>query len=148
MGKNSSVSGVFLDYVAREVEDDITVMKTKFNPKKGENEQKEEILKDPIIVFFPNGTSQVMSTERAEANGFLVRPEVIGIDSVKDTESFAGKYKNAFNPEERMTAWKGLESEIINKCISTTGHPLDLGTMYSDKSIYLNEKENVNVTEL
>ncbi len=151
MGKNSNISGVFLDYVTREVENDVIITKTKFNPKKGENEQVEAKLKSPVIVFFPNGTSQVMSSSRAQEHGFLKRPKIIGINSVEDSESFAGKYKRAFHEKERVEAWLGLESELINKCISSTGHPLSLENTFSNDSLFvenIKEKEYLDDTQL
>lgn len=137
MSITGEVSGVTLSYVAREVEGDIMTVKTKFDDKLGENVQKETKVVDPVIVFFPNNTSQVMARKTAEERGFLAQPEILNFAQVQDQKTAAGRYKNAIKNEDRIQAWLDMENKIITDCVAASGHPLALDCNYSDKSVYL-----------
>lgn len=131
------ISGVMLSYVAREVIGDIKTTKTKFDAKLGENVQTEVTVKNPIIVFFPNRTSQVMPRAKAEQKGFLRQPEVLNLAQVQDQQTAAGRYKNAIRSSDRIDAWLEMEERVITDCVSGSGHPLPLDCNYSKNSVYL-----------
>lgn len=142
MSVTAELSGVALAYVAREIIGNIDTTRTKFDTKIGENVVSIVALQDPVIVFFPSGTTQVLSANRAKALGFLEQPEIMNYASVQDGKSAAARYKNAIREKDRVDAWLMLENAIIQKCVSKSGHPLPLDCTYSDKSFYLSyEKE-------
>lgn len=141
MSATAEVQGVFLSYVAREiVQGTINKTVTKFDNKLRENVQKKKAIEEPIIVFFPNGTSQVMSRKIAEGKGFFEQPTVINLGSVNDQTTPAGRYKHALQDRARISAWKDLEQQVINTCIEKSGHPLSRDCLFSDQSIYFDEQ--------
>lgn len=132
------VSGVMLTHVARAVDGIVMTETVKFNVKEGKNIKTEVEVKDPVVVFFPNKTTQVMSLADAEMKGFLQMPSIMNFDQVQDQNTPAGRYKFAMMPRDKMEAWMVMEDTLISRCISKTGHPLEQGTI-SDTSIYLSE---------
>jgi hypothetical protein len=141
MAVNSEVAGVSLSFVTRQVIGDILDTKTRFDPLTGENITEEIKVKDPVIVFFPNGTSQVMSSKHAEGAGYLNQPEIMNISMVGDQRTPAGRYKNAIREEDRCRAWLDLEGVVINKCIGKSGHPLPLDCRVDENSLFFTLKE-------
>lgn len=137
MSVTSEFSGVGLAYVAREVIGTVTSTTVKFDAKLNENVEKENVVKDPMIVFFPNGTTQVLSAERAKILGFLEQPEIMNYASVQDGKSPAARYKNAIRERDRLDAWLDMENKVITGCVSKSGHPLPLDCDYSKTSFYL-----------
>lgn len=132
----SEVRGVTLKYVTREVEGDIIARNTRFNKEEG-NIHVEVKVKDPVIVFFPNNSSQVMSKQLANSKGFLDAPEVLNLAAVDDHSTPAGRFKHAIRDSDRKEAWLDMENSIINGCIASTGHPLPRNATYKMESIYL-----------
>lgn len=146
MATAGEFKGVRLAYVARTIKGDIKTVETHFDKKNNENVQKEVKVKEPVIVFFPNGTSQVFPAKVAEKKGFLTQPDIINLDTVgSDTKTAAGRYKNAIRVKDREDAWLQMENNIVTSCIAKHGHPLPLDVVYSDQSMYLDTfKEPVN----
>lgn len=143
MSVTSEYSGVGLAYVARQIDGVIMTTSTKFDTKLGENVTKETEVRNPVIVFFPNGTTQVLAGDRAKILGFLEQPEIMNFESVQGGKSPAARYKNALREKDRMDAWHDLENAVINRCVSKSGHPLPLDCDYSKKSFYLYENEEI-----
>lgn len=132
-----AVTGPILAYVAREViSGDVFTSVTKFDAKLKENIQSEEKVKNPVVVFFPNQSCQVMSMKAAEKKGFLKQPEILNFTDASDQVSAAGRYRNALREDARLQGWNDLENDIISACVSASGHPLPLDCRYSDNSIY------------
>lgn len=146
MSASAEVSGVTLRYVTREIIGDIEVDKTEFDENTRENVLKKGKVKDPVIVFFPNKTSQVMARKRAEEKGFLNRPDILNFSQVTDQHTAAGKFKHALHEDERQAAWLDLENAVISKCVGRSGHPVNLECQISDESVYFSQKfkENEN----
>jgi len=144
MSVTGELSGVGLAYVTRAVIGEIKTTKTKFDTKLGENVTSETSVKDPVIVFFPNGTTQLLAADRAKILGFLEQPEIMNYSSVQDGKSPAARYKNAIRERDRIDAWLMMENAVIQRCVSKSGHPLPLDCIYADTSLYLsNEKEEL-----
>ena len=137
MSVAGEISGVTLNYVAREVQGNIPCTLTKFDKDLGENVHEMTKVKEPVIVFFPNGTTQVMSRKRAEGLGFLEQPDILNFASVQDSKTPAGRYKNAIRESDRLNAWLTMENAVIQRCVSKSGHPLPLDCTYSDYSLYM-----------
>lgn len=137
MSVTGEISGVTLTHVARRIDGDIETTTTKFDPKIGENVKKPSTVKNPVIVFFPNGMSQVMTEKRADSLGFLGQPEILNFAQVEDQQTAAGRYKHAIRDDQRRMAWLEMEQSVVNACISKSGHPLPLDCVYSDESVYL-----------
>ena len=151
MPATAEVSGVVLRHVTREVIGKVsqTITKIVQDPatQSFENVSEEREMKDPVIVFFPNKTCQVMPSALAERKGFLGMPEVLNLATVEDHSTPAGRYKNALRLEDRQAAWYEMETTLINRCISGSGHPLPIDTTYSKDSFYF-EKKAKHIKEL
>ena len=133
-GQNSG--GAVLEVVTRLVKGPVTTTVTTFDDKSQKNEQKEVPVETPVIVFFPNGNSQVMSLAQAEHNGFTKQPNVLNFDSVNDPNTLAGKWKFAMTDEQRRHFWVEMEKVVISICASRGGYPLDASiAKYSEESI-------------
>ena len=143
MSVTGELSGVVLAYVVREIIGPIYTTTTKFDAKLGENKETVAEVKDPVIVFFPNKTTQVLAAERAKILGFLQQPEIMNYASVQDGKTAAARYKNAIREKQRIDAWLDMENTIIQGCVAKSGHPLPLDCVYSDKSFYLTETEEL-----
>lgn len=139
MSALTEVQGVILRYVVRELEGNITIQKAKFNTKLGENEFTEEAMLHPVIVFFPNGTSQVMERASAEKRGFLDMPQILNFDTVQDTKTPAGRFKNALTTKARREAWLQLEQAVIRNCTAKSGNPLPPDVTISSESVYFED---------
>jgi hypothetical protein len=124
-----------LSFVTRLVTGDIVSEKTTFDTKLRENVKTKTKVKDPVIVFFPNRTSQVMCSSEAERRGYLETPEIMNFESVTDQKSVAGQFKFAMHTKQRMDAWQQMEDRIVGDCISKSGHPFDQDVNYSKSSI-------------
>ena len=143
---NGEFSGVSLEYVARKINGTIPTEKTKFNVKQGANERQEAEVIDPVIVFFPNRTCQVMSMKKAERFGFLKMPEVMNLSQVEGKSTPAGEYKNGIRDKDKVAGWIKMEESLILACVNASGHPLPsrenadgllVADMYSKESLYL-----------
>lgn len=137
-------------YVAREVLGEIPVVLNK--PIKNEDgtvgiEKIPSTIKDPVIIFFPNGTSQVMSSKVAGKHGFLDTPDIMGHESVKDPKTPAGRYLMAMSMKERRRGWMDMEMMIINNVLSTAGTPLPRNVEFSEKSIYIDDDETPKLAD-
>lgn len=142
----SAGESAVLRYVTREVEGNIETTTVRYDAKDGENKKKLSKVKDPVIVFLPNGTSQVFSRASAERKGFLETPEIINFESVTDASTVVGKFKFAMFEKDRLKYWQEMEQLIISRCTRKQGHPLPLDAMISKKSLFVGalteEKEN------
>jgi len=133
-----------LAFVTRPVTGKIATVRTKFDTKLRENKQESVDVENPVIVFYPNRTSQVMSGKEAERRGYMEQPEILNFDSVTDQTSTAGRYKFAMHLKQRLDAWQQMEDAVVNGCISKSGHPFDQDTNYSKQTMMLAQfKENV-----
>jgi hypothetical protein len=137
MSMTGEVAGVVLAYVTREIIGDIKTTKTSFDPIQKENVKEEALVVDPVIVFFPNRTTQVLPRNVAEQKGFLSQPEVLNFSQVQDQKTPAGRYKNALREVDRKQAWLDMEQAVITGCVSASGHPLPREAMYNENSIFL-----------
>jgi len=133
------LGGAMLAFVTRDVTGDIETTKTKWDAKEGTNKQTVSKVKDPVIVFFPNGTSQVMAMKTAERKGFLERPEVLNLRAVDDTGSIAGKYKFAMSEQERAKYWMMMEQSIVSRCRQKGGEPVPRSAIISNESIWIKD---------
>lgn len=139
MSTTGEISGVMLEYVLRRVEGKVMTSIVKFDPDLGENVRKEVAIRHPVIVFFPNRTSRVMSEKDAERAGFMRQPEIMNFAQVADQRTPAGRYKNAIRSADRKQAWLEMEVTLINRIIEKSGHPLALENTYSQSSVYLDD---------
>lgn len=128
-----------LRYVARRVVGSISTEKARFDAKKGQNVFEVCAVENPIIVFFPTGTTQVLAGADAEARGFLNPPDILNLEAVDKPDSIAGKYKFAFNDKQRQEYWKEMEQALISRCIANTGHPLPRDVGIDTASLYFQE---------
>lgn len=143
MSVGQEVAGVTLQYVAREVTGDIMTTAAQRDAKNGGIVERNKKLKEPVIVFFSNGSTLVMERSSAETRGFLKTPEVMNLSQVTDTATPAGRFKHAFRDEDRQQAWMDLEQAVITKCTSRSGHPLPLDARVSEQSIYFPSVQSV-----
>lgn len=141
MSFGADSSGAVLEYVTRDVNGVVFTTKSRWDKAKGEIVTSEVPVEDPVIVFFPTGTAQVLPLKVAEAKGFLEVPNILNFQEVVDQQSIAGKFKFALTPAARNEAWLRLENLVISGCISQRGHPLPEGVTYSQKSAFVETEE-------
>lgn len=137
--------GAVLAFVTRAVKGKMERTVMKFDEDVHKNVPSVERIKDPVIVFFPNKTSQVFSLKEADKRGYLQMPEVLNLQAVEDPKSAAGRFKFAVSMEARKQAWLELEQAVISACMARGGHPLPRDCEFGDESIFFSttEKENV-----
>jgi len=128
-----------LTFVTRPVTGTVKMEKTIFDKKSRENSKVAVELLDPVIVFFANRSSQVMSGKEATRRGYLQQPEIMNFESVSDAKSAAGRYKFAMRMQDKLEAWQQMEDAVISACISKCGHPLDLDTTYSKRTMHFDD---------
>lgn len=138
MSATAEVQGVVLSFVTRVVKGAIPRTLTEYDEETKELAHKEVAIKEPVLVFFPNGTSQVLSSDQAEKKGFLGSPEIINFVSVTDAKTPAGRYKFAIRDKDRHDAWLEMEDNIIRHVLSKSGNPLPEGVTYERTSILFN----------
>jgi len=137
MSMGADTGGAVMEFVAREIIGDIPKMVSKFNEKTRETEQKATKVKNPVIVFFPNGTSQVMPLKQAEKGGYTRQPKLLNLQAVDDSETLAGRFKFAMTSEDRIEAWMMMENSVIDRAQGRNGRPVPEGCKISDKSLYV-----------
>ena len=147
MSVSNEVSGVKLEYVLREIKGKLPDNTVKFSDKENANVFTQKNIVNPVIVFFPNKTTQVLSSKRAEALGFFRTPNIMNFSQVEDSSTAAGRFKFAVRDADRKNAWLSLETSIINNCIAKGGHPLPLEVNYSPESFYYGDNE-INTTNV
>lgn len=138
MSATAEVQGVVLSFVTRVVTGEVPTTLTEYDEETKELAHKEVTIKEPVLVFFPNGTSQVLSSVQAEKKGFLGSPEIINFVSVTDAKTPAGRYKFAIREKDRHEAWLEMEDNIIRRVLAKSGNPLPEGVTYERKSILFN----------
>lgn len=143
MAMRSDAGVAVLSYVTRELIGDITTIKNRFNEATRENEYIEEMVKDPVMVFFPTRASVAMPAKEAQRLGYLEVPQILNFEAVKDAETIAGKFKFAINDEERRKFWKMMEDSVIANCVARSGYTVPATVTVSKRSLHLNEKELV-----
>jgi len=109
---------------------------------------KDRDIKEPVIVMFPNGTSQVMTLFEAESRGFTRQPAIMNFEQVQDASTAAGRYKHAMMLEQKQAAWMEMETAIINTVLSSCGKPLPDGAEISEKSFYMKVPDTSEMPEL
>lgn len=129
--------GAVLAYVTRVVNGDIYQPRTTFSEDSQKNEQIEAPIENPVVVFFPNKTCQVLPMKVAEKLGYLQQPTILNFESVDRPDTTAGKFKFAMTEEVRRQMWKLMEQDVISACMSRGGHPLPLDARVSEKSIFV-----------
>lgn len=132
-----SDAGAVLSYVTRVVRGDIVTESVKFNEKERKNVVKTEKVTDPVIVFFPSGNCNVLSMKQAEKLGFLRKPSIMNFEAVTDENTIAGKFKYAFDTEEKARLWTMLEESLIQTCIRKCGVPLPRDAAYDENSLFV-----------
>lgn len=128
-----------LTFVTRPVTGDVEIEKTVFDKKTRENHKVKGKLKDPVIVFYPNRTSQIMSAKEADRRGYLEQPDIMNFESVTDAKTHAGRYKFAMRMKDKLEAWQQMEDQVISGCISKSGHPLSSDANYSKKTMHFDD---------
>ena len=136
-----AASGVALTYVARQITGTLETFTRKYDEKKQEIVRIPHKIVDPVIVFFPNGSSQVLSTEEADKRGFFKTPTIMNFETVMTPDSPAGKVKFAMMEDEKRENWLLLEQELIAGVVSRFGYPLEEGLKMSEKSLYIKQGE-------
>ena len=129
-------------YVLRAVEGDLKV--TKQIPKRSNDTglielvKTEVIMEEPVIVFMPNATCQVMTLQQATQKGFTRQPQIMGFKDVEEGQNTpASRYKSALDMEDRQQAWVDMENIVINATLATCGMPVPQECSYSEKSFYI-----------
>ena len=136
MSIRADTGGAVLAFVTRLVKGEVLCEVTIFNAKTDKNEKQLVPVDEPVIVFFPNGSCQVLSFSEAHRRGFTSQPDILNFDSVNDTKTIAGKLKFAMNEEAKQEYWLQMEQVVIGACTSRGGYPLDYDkARYSDESI-------------
>lgn len=143
MSFGTDVGLATLAFVTRSLKGSISQEKVKFDPKKKENVREHSKVFEPVIVFFPNGTCQVLPMKTAKSKGFLERPSILNFEAVTDASTVAGKFKFAMTDEERNKNWLLMEEAVINRCLARTGHPVPLDVEISEQSIFAPKHEGV-----
>lgn len=136
MAVGQDTKGAFLSYVTRKINGTILTTQTRFNEKTRKQEEEEIEVKNPVIVFFPNRTSQVMSAAVAERLGFLHTPTIVNMNTVDDQESPAGRVKFGINDATRYAGWMELEGHIISRCLAKGGYPIPRDAEYDEESLF------------
>lgn len=145
MGFSTDNGPASLEFVTRLVTGSIPQETVKFDGKLRENARSVSSLKNAVIVFFPNGTSQVFSIDSARRRGFLERPRILNFEAVTDASSTAGKFKFAMTDDERHKYWEEMEQAVISTCMSRSGHPLPMDAGIDENSLFAPNKETKGV---
>jgi hypothetical protein len=135
IGAATDVGPATLAFVTRVVTGSIETTVTKYDKKLKETVQEVVAVRDPVIVFFPNGTCQVMPAKIADLKGFLEMPKILNFEAVTDADTVAGKFKFALSDAQRKKHWLEMEQAVISRCMRRSGHPLPKNVDVSDHSI-------------
>ena len=128
-----------LSFVTRPVTGTIEIEKTVFDKKERVNNKVKAIIKEAVIVFFPNRSSQVMSVKEADRRGYMAQPDIMNFEAVTDAKSPAGRYKFAMRMKDRLEAWQAMEDAVVNACVSKSGHPLAIEATYSKRTMFFDD---------
>ncbi len=140
----TSTESAILSFVTREVEGDIETEVSKFDQKLGEVKKTKVKVKEPVVVFFPSGSTQIFSRAAAERKGFLTRPDILNFESVQNSDTNAGKFKFAMMPAERIEYWEAMEQDVINRCCQR-GLPVPHETTFSKTSLFTEQYKQAEV---
>lgn len=135
--------GAVLAFVTRVVTGTVLQNSCKFDPDLQEITRTMVPVKNPVIVFFPNGSTIVMPEKLAEQKGFFQMPTIINFEAVNDANSIAGRFKFSLNEQAKRDAWEQLEQSVISTCLAKGGYPLDQTVaQYSTKSIFFSNRKS------
>jgi hypothetical protein len=139
MAFGQDTGGAVLAYVTRVVTGDIFTDVSSFNNDTMKNETIKVAVENPVIVFFPNKTCQVLPMKVAERMGFLEQPVILNFESVDRPDTTAGRFKFAMSEEVRRQQWVLMEQDLISACMSRGGHPIPLDARISQNSLFIKE---------
>jgi len=140
MSATTEIQGVVLSYVTRLVTGEVLTTQTRYDVDDQELKTQELSIEEPVIVFFPNGTSQVFASKNAAKKGFLETPEILNFASVEDQKTPAGRFKFAIRDDQRRQAWLDMEENVVRRVLSKSGNPLPAGVDYEKKSLFFSER--------
>lgn len=135
IGASADIGPATLEFVTRVVKGSVETTFTKYDKKLRETVQEVTLVRDPVIVFFPNGTCQVMPAKVAEKEGFLEMPKILNFEAVTDADTVAGKFKFALSDAQRKKHWLEMEQAVISRCMRRSGHPFPQGVDIENHSI-------------
>jgi len=139
MSFGQDIGGATLAFVTRVVEGPITMETTAFNPDTSKNEKTKVEVEEPVIVFFPNGSSQVLPAKQAEKMGYLAQPVILNFEAVDKPDTIAGKFKFAMSEQDRKTYWIQMEQHVISACMRKGGYPIPRNCNVSETSLMFSD---------
>lgn len=131
---SESMQGARLEFVLRELPGTVLARKIKPPPSKRQKDANPELegqssnvinmerVPAGFMVFFPNGSCYRLSAEEAKRRGLTRAPAILNLESVKDTESPAGRFKYSVEEADKRKAYRDMENELIRRCTGRVGN--------------------------
>jgi len=139
---SQDTGGAVLAFVTRVVTGNVFAPQARFDDATMKVTRTMERVVNPVIIFFPNGTTVVMAEKLAEQKGFLEAPTILNFEAVVDAKSIAGRFKFSMGDSARREAWTQMEQAVIGTCLARGGYPLNQKeASYSDHSIMFSKRE-------